>query len=41
MLEPKEFHYLYVLTAGVKKKTEKLKKGKLDVILITIPCLLL
>ena len=30
MLDPEEFHYMYVLTAEIKKKKEKLRKVKLS-----------
>ena len=30
MLDPKEFHYMYVLTAEIKKKKGKLRKVKLS-----------
>ena len=35
MLDPKESHYINVLTVEIKEKNEKLRKGKLDIILIT------
>ena len=35
MLDPKESRYINVLKVEIKEKTEKLRKGKLDIILIT------
>ena len=35
MLDPKESHYINVLTVEIKEKNEKLRKGKLHLILIT------
>ena len=35
MLDPKESHYINVLKVEIKEKNEKLRKGKLDIILIT------
>ena len=36
MLDPKESHYINVLKVEIKEKNEKLRKGKLDIILMTI-----
>ena len=35
MLDPKESHYINVLTVEIKEKKRKTKKGKLHLILIT------